>query len=239
MEIIPAIDIIGGKCVRLTQGDYLQKKVYHEDPALVAKRFEEAGLKRLHLVDLDGAKKGRPENLEILRGITETTSLIVDYGGGIRCMSDAKAAFSAGASQITGGSLAVHNRPEFLRWIEQFGPSGIILGADVKDEQIRVNGWTEKTNLNVYDFIGSFYEQGLRKVICTDISRDGLLKGSAIGLYEKILHRFPAIELIASGGVTTLTEIEKLKNMGMNGVIIGKALYENKISVIDLAKYVN
>ncbi|MEL6926449.1 MAG: 1-(5-phosphoribosyl)-5-[(5-phosphoribosylamino)methylideneamino] imidazole-4-carboxamide isomerase, partial [Bacteroidota bacterium] len=200
MQIIPAIDIIEGKCVRLTQGDYKQKKVYNENPLEVAKSFEAAGITRLHLVDLDGAKAKHIVNWRVLETIAGQTSLTIDFGGGLKSDEDARIAFEAGAAQITGGSIAVKDPDTFMGWLETYGADKIILGADVKDEKIAISGWQEKTEIDLFDFLADYFQKGLRYVICTDIAKDGLLQGSSVGLYRKINARFPDIKLIASGG---------------------------------------
>ena len=237
MQIIPAIDIIDGKCVRLTQGDYQQKKIYNEHPLAVAQQFEAAGIKRLHLVDLDGAKAKHIVNVEVLESIAHTTSLQIDFGGGIKTDQDAQIAFNAGAQQITGGSIAVKNPTTFLGWIEKFGAEKIILGADVKDGQIAINGWQENSNLELFAFLKNYISKGVQTVICTDISKDGLLQGSSIDLYKKILKQFPTLKLIASGGVSSIEEVKQLQDIGCYGVIIGKAIYEGNISLKELTNH--
>ncbi len=239
MRIIPAIDIIEGQCVRLTQGDYSQKKIYHSDPVAVAKEFEDNGIKYLHLVDLDGAKSNKIVNWKTLEKICNETDLKVDFGGGIKTDEAIKLAFECGASQITGGSIAVKNRSLFGKWIDDFGASKIILGADVKDEKIAVGGWLEKTELDLFYFLKGYVAKGIEYVICTDISKDGLLQGTSIELYQKITKQFPNLKLIASGGVTSVDELNKLLEINVEGVIIGKAIYENKISLKELQKYVD
>ncbi len=239
MRIIPAIDIIEGQCVRLTQGDYSQKKIYHSNPLEVAKEFEDNGIKYLHLVDLDGAKSNEIVNWKTLEKICSKTNLKVDFGGGIKTDEAIKLAFECGASQITGGSIAVKNEKLFSEWINIFGASKIILGADVKDEKIAVGGWLENTDLNLFDFLKAYVKKGIDYVICTDISKDGLLQGTSIELYQKIMQQFPSLKLIASGGVTSIDELDKLLEINTEGVIIGKAIYENKISLKELQKYVD
>ena len=234
MQIIPAIDIIDGKCVRLTQGDYTKKKVYNENPLEVAKAFEGEGIKRLHLVDLDGAKAKHIVNWKVLEQIAANTNLTIDFGGGLKSDEDAKIAFDAGAHQITGGSIAVKDPDTFLGWVEKFGADRIILGADVKDEKIAINGWQEKTEIDLFEFLQKYFDKGLRYVICTDIAKDGLMQGSSVALYEKIRQVFPEIKLIASGGVTTTFELEMLSGIGCYGAIIGKAIYEGHIVLADL-----
>ncbi len=237
MHIIPAIDIIDGKCVRLTQGDYTQKKVYNENPVEVAKQFEAAGLTRLHLVDLDGAKANRIVNYKTLETIALETNLWIDFGGGLKSDADVTIAFESGANQITGGTVAVKNPALFLGWLEQYGPERIILGADVKDGHVAVSGWQEQSNIELFAFLGGYAAQNVRNVICTDISKDGLLQGSAIALYEAILAAFPNVQLIASGGVTSLEELQQLRKIGCFGAIIGKAIYEGHLSLSDVATF--
>ncbi len=237
MKIIPAIDIIDGKCVRLTQGDYAQKKIYNENPLEVAKEFEAGGITNLHLVDLDGAKASRIINYKTLEKIASQTNLKIDFGGGLKSNEDLKIAFNSGANQITGGTIAVKNQELFLSWLEKYGSEKIILGADVKNEKIATNGWQEESDIELFDFLKKYLEAGIEYVICTDISKDGLLKGSAVDLYEKIKKQFPKIKLIASGGVVSVEELEKLKKLEMHGAIIGKAIYEGKISLSDLTKF--
>jgi len=234
MYIIPAIDIIDGKCVRLTQGDYAQKKIYNENPVEVAKQFEAAGLTRLHLVDLDGAKASRIVNHKVLETIVLQTNLWIDFGGGLKSDADVKIAFESGAKQITGGTVAVKNPELFLGWLEKYGAERIILGADVKDGNIAVSGWQEQSNTDLFTLLCGYVEKKVENVICTDISKDGLLQGSSVQLYEEILERFPGLKLIASGGVTTIEEIAKLRNLGCFGAIVGKAIYEGRLRLGDL-----
>lgn len=233
-RIIPAIDIIDGKCVRLTQGDYAQKKVYNEDPLAVARMFEDSGLRHLHLVDLDGAKAKRVVNAKVLETIAKHTSLTIDFGGGIRTDVDIDTALAAGAAQVNVGSAAVNDRPLFIHWLAKYGPERIILSADVRGENVAVGGWQEGTAVNVFDLIADHQAQGLLYVVCTDISKDGLLQGSSIALYERLMQRFPTLRLIASGGVTELDELTRLKVLGLDGAIIGKAIYEQRISLQQL-----
>ena len=239
MEIIPAIDLIDGKCVRLTQGDYAQKTVYNENPLEVAKMFESVGVRRLHLVDLDGAKAKQIVNYRVLNAITSQTSLVVDFGGGLITDNDLRIAFDNGASMITGGSIAVKKPDIFLKWITFFGSERIILGADVKDGQIAVSGWTETAPVDLMEFIAGYREKGVNKVICTDIESDGMLKGPAIGLYKKLLKQFPRLHLAASGGVSCKEDIIALHAAGVPAVIIGKAIYEGKITPEDLARLID
>ncbi len=238
IRIIPAIDIIEGKCIRLTQGDYGRKVIYNENPLEVAKQFEDSGIQYLHLVDLDGAKAKKIINRKVLEEIAAKTKLKIDFGGGIRTDEDIKLAFDCGAEQVTGGSVAVKNKELFLSWLRKFGAEKIILGTDVKDEMVAINGWYENTKINVFSFIESYQKLGVQSVICTDIKRDGLLQGTAINLYKKITDRFTGIKLIASGGISSTDEIDELIKLDLDGVIIGKAIYENKISLKELRKYV-
>lgn len=238
IEIIPAIDIIDGKCVRLSQGDYDQKKVYNENPLEVAKMFEDAGVKRLHLVDLDGAKAQHIVNYKVLDKIASGTSLTIDFGGGLKSDEDLRIAFENGAKMVTGGSIAVKKPDVFSSWIEKFGSERIILGADVKGEKIAVSGWIETTDADLMPFVGKFKAQGVDKVICTDISKDGMLQGPSIDLYKKILSEFPDLYLIASGGVSSMADIEALQEAGVPAVITGKAIYEGRIKMEDLSKFI-
>jgi len=237
IEIIPAIDLIEGKCVRLSQGDYAQKKVYNENPVEVAKMFEDAGIKRLHLVDLDGAKAHHIVNHKVLERIATATNLIIDFGGGLKSDDDLRIAFEAGASMVTGGSIAVKNPEVFATWIQKYGADKIILGADVKDEMIAVTGWTETTSLELIPFLDSYISNGISKVICTDISKDGMLEGTSIELYRKLLGEFPDLYLIASGGVSSLRDIELLEESRVPAVITGKAIYEGRFSLKDLSPW--
>ena len=234
IELLPAIDLIDGKCVRLTQGDYSQKKSYFDDPLEAAKQFEAAGLRRLHLVDLDGAKQGRVINYKILEKIAVKTSLKIDFGGGIRSTKDLEIAFECGATQITAGSVAVKKKDETISWINKYGAEKIILGADVKNEKLATEGWQEESKVYIFDFLNEYKEKGIKYVICTDISKDGMLEGPGIELYKKIMGEIEGLKLIASGGVKDLADIEKLQELGVYGVIIGKALYEGKIKLNEL-----
>lgn len=234
MRIIPAIDIIEGRCVRLTQGDYAKKKIYNEDPLEVAKSFEDAGLKYLHLVDLDGAKAKHVVNYKTLEKIAGKTALQIDFGGGIKSQKDLQIAFECGAHQVTVGSSAVTDKTSFLEWLKRYGSEKIILGADVKEEKISISGWQENTPLEVTQFIKGYQKEGVKNVVCTDIAKDGMLEGPALQLYEKILEKCPDIQLIASGGVSSLNDIEQLRKLNMDGVIIGKAIYEGKIKLREL-----
>lgn len=237
IEIIPAIDLIDGKCVRLSQGDYNQKTVYNENPVEVAKMFEAAGISRLHLVDLDGAKAKHIVNYKVLELISTKTNLIIDFGGGLKSDEDLEIAFNSGAQMITGGSIAVKERDTFLKWLQKYGSGKIILGADAKDGNIAVAGWLETTDLPVIKFISGFHETGITKVISTDISRDGMLTGPSMNLYREIMEKLPKVEIIASGGIATMNNILELAEMGVPGVIIGKAIYEHKIHLNEIEKY--
>jgi phosphoribosylformimino-5-aminoimidazole carboxamide ribotide isomerase len=237
IEIIPAIDIIDGKCVRLSQGDYQTKKIYNELPVDVAKEFEDAGIKRLHMVDLDGAKQGKIINLKTLESVASSTKLHIDFGGGIKTTEDVQSVFNAGASFINIGSVAV-KQPELVEdWIIQFDASKILLGADVKDENIMIHGWQQSANINIINYISAYIKRGINQIFCTDISKDGLLQGTSIDLYKKILSAFPQLHLIASGGVTSIDDIEELNAIGCAGAIIGKALYEGRIQLHQLKKF--
>jgi len=236
MEIIPAIDIIDGKCVRLTHGDYSQKTVYNENPLEVAKEFEDAGLTRLHLVDLDGAKAGAVKNWKVLESITGKTSLTIDFGGGVKSDEDVKIVLNSGAELVTVGSIAVKNESTFLNWIQNFGAGKFLLGADVREEKITVSGWTEQTEINVYNFIERYLQKGIQQIFCTDVSKDGAMQGPSIELYKKIIQKFPALHFIASGGVGSMNDVIGLEEIGCKGVIIGKAIYEGKILLKDLKK---
>jgi phosphoribosylformimino-5-aminoimidazole carboxamide ribotide isomerase len=238
IEIIPAIDLIDGKCVRLSQGDYSQKTVYNENPLEVAKMFADAGIRRLHLVDLDGAKAQHIINHKVLERITMNTDLVVDFGGGLKTDNDLRIAFECGASMITGGSIAVKNPDVFSSWISKFGSEKIILGADVKNEKIAVGGWIETTELELIPFIKNYLEKGISKVICTDISKDGMLQGPAIELYKKMLAAQPGMYLIASGGVSSICDIELLHEAAVPAVITGKAIYEGRIKLEDLTRLI-
>lgn len=237
ITIIPAIDLIDAKCVRLSQGDYNQKTVYNENPLEVAKMFEDAGIKRLHLVDLDGAKAKHIVNHKVLETIASKTKLVIDFGGGLKSDEDLRIAFESGASMVTGGSIAVKDRETFLHWIETYGAEKIILGADAKDKMIAVSGWQEVSELPILDFIESYTSRGIQKVISTDIARDGMLTGPSIELYKEIMDKFPTLELIASGGIATMKDIYELDEMGVPGVITGKAIYENHISLKEIEDF--
>lgn len=237
IELIPAIDLIDGKCVRLTQGDYDTKKIYNEDPLEVAKMFEGNGIRRLHLVDLDGARQGRIINYRVLERIATRTSLIIDFGGGLKQEGDLEIAFESGAQMVTGGSIAVKDPATFTSWIQKFGNEKIILGADAKEKKIAISGWEETTDKELISFIREYYDKGITKTICTEISRDGMLQGPAIELYKEIKEALPFLYLIASGGVSSIQDIEKLEDAGIQAVIFGKAIYEGRIQLKDLLRF--
>jgi phosphoribosylformimino-5-aminoimidazole carboxamide ribotide isomerase len=238
MEVIPAIDIIGGKCVRLVRGDYEQKKVYNEDPVEVAKEFEGAGLSRLHLVDLDGAKAGEVKNWKVLEQIASKTKLIIDFSGGISTKKNVKICFDSGAAYAAVGSIAVKDEKTLTDWLFEFGVQKFIIGADVKDEKLAIKGWTESTEMTVFELIENYKIKGVKQFFCTDINKDGLLQGTAIDLYKKILNLHPSIDLIASGGVTSLDDLFKLREAGCSGAIVGKAFYEKRILLSDLKPFI-
>ena len=237
IELVPAIDLIEGKCVRLTQGDYSTRKVYNEDPLEVAKQFEGNGIRRLHVVDLDGARVGHIVNYRILERLATRTSLIIDFGGGLKAEGDLEIAFESGAQKVTGGSIAVKDPERFTTWIKKFGCERIILGADAKEKKIAISGWKETTELELIPFIQSYYDKGITQVICTDIVRDGMLQGPSIALYQEILDALPNLTLIASGGVSSVADIERLQEAGIPAVIFGKALYEGRIQLKDLLPF--
>jgi len=239
ISIIPAIDIIEGKCVRLSQGDYAQKKIYNENPLEVAQQFEDIGITRLHLVDLDGAKQGKIVNWKVLEKIAAQTQLVIDFGGGVKTEEAIEMVFNSGASIATVGSIAVKTPELFFSWIQKYGAEKILLGADVKNEKIAISGWLEQTEISVFDFIKENLDKGVSTIFCTDISKDGLLQGTSVDLYEKIVDQFPKVNLIASGGVSSMKDIEEVEKIGCTGVIIGKAIYEGKIKLADLKKYVD
>lgn len=238
ITIIPAIDIIDGKCVRLTQGAYDTKKVYNEDPLEVAKAFEDCGLARLHVVDLDGAREGHIINYRTLEKIATATEMVIDFGGGLKHDEDLRIAFNSGAKMVTGGSIAVKDPDTFTKWLQRFGKEQIILGADAKDGKIAVSGWKEKTEKELIPFIRDYAEKGIDKVICTDISRDGMLQGPSLDLYKQIREAVPSVMLIASGGVGSLEDIEALQEAGVPAVIAGKAFYEGKIKLTDVSRFI-
>lgn len=239
IEIIPAIDIINGKCVRLSQGDYQTKKIYNESPVEVAKQFEDAGIKRLHIVDLDGAKEGHIINIPVLEKIAAQTNLKIDFGGGIKTTEDVQHVFNSGASIINIGSIAVKNAEIVIEWINKFGTEKILLGADVRNEKILINGWQQSTEINIISYLKDWSAKKIRNVFCTDVSKDGLLQGIAADLYKKIIAKVKSINLIASGGVSSLKDIEELETIGCSGVITGKALYEGNITLNELKKFIN
>ena len=239
MRIIPAIDIIEGKCVRLSKGDYDTKKVYNEDPLEVAKSFEDAGLSYLHLVDLDGAKAKHIVNWKVLEKLATRTSLTIDFGGGVKSDEDLRISFESGASQITGGSIAVKEPVLFTSWITKYGPEKIILGADAMDGKIAVTGWQEDTDQEVQSFIEEYVEKGIEYVISTDISKDGMLAGPSFELYQSIINKLPNVKLIASGGVSNLDDLIRLKEDGLEGAIVGKAIYEGFIRLEDLRELID
>ncbi|TXE04023.1 1-(5-phosphoribosyl)-5-[(5-phosphoribosylamino)methylideneamino]imidazole-4-carboxamide isomerase [Algoriphagus aquimarinus] len=239
MEIIPAIDLIGGKCVRLSQGDYSSKKEYHDDPLEMAKRFEGAGIRRLHLVDLDGAKAKKIVNADVLQRISGNTSLQVDFGGGIQADEEIEKAFSLGAKQVTGGSIAVKNAVLFEAWITKYGSEKIILGADAKNKKIAVGGWEETTSVDLIPFIKDYVAKGISYVICTDVAKDGLLQGPSTDLYKEILEEIPGVKLIASGGVSSVKDLEELEKIGVYGTIVGKAYYEGRVTLEELASFIH
>ena len=237
IELIPAIDIIDGKCVRLSQGDYNSKKVYNENPLEVAKEFEAHGIRRLHVVDLDGAASHHIVNYRVLEAIASRTSLIIDFGGGIKSDEDLIIAFENGAQMVTLGSIAVKNPELFKKWLHQYGADKIILGADAKDNRIAVSGWKEESTQELLPFLEEYTKEGIRKVLCTDISRDGMLQGPSIELYKQIMQQFPEMHLIASGGVSSIDDIIELQEAKIPAVVFGKALYEGKITMKDLNRF--
>ncbi len=239
IELIPAIDIINGQCVRLTKGDYDQKTVYHDSPAEVAKEFEQIGFKRLHVVDLDGAKSKHIVNSSVLRRITTETQLTVDFGGGIKTNEDIEKAFTAGASMVTIGSVAVTNPELFMGWIEKYGAERIILGADVRYGKISINGWKENSAEDLLPFLRKYIDAGVRNVLCTEISKDGTLSGPAISLYKEMMEAYPKLHLIASGGVSSIDDIKALDSAGIPAVVFGKAIYEGKINLNELWDWQN
>ena len=239
MRIIPAIDIIDGKCVRLSQGDYNTTKIYNENPLEVAKQFQDHGIKYLHLVDLDGAKSKHIVNYKVLERIASATDLKIDFGGGLKSDKDLEIAFNSGATQITGGSIAVKDRETFLSWLEKYGSKKIILGADAKDEKVAVSGWLEDSKEDLLPFIKSYRENGIQYVICTDIAKDGMLEGPSFELYQKILEEIPDLKLIASGGIAEFGDLPRLQEMGCEGAILGKAIYENRISLKQLEEFIS
>lgn len=237
MQIIPAIDIIDGKCVRLTEGDYAQKTIYNENPLEVAKAFEAAGIQRLHLVDLDGAKAGAVKNWKVLESIALNTKLVIDFGGGIKTDNDVSLVFERGATLATIGSIAVANPALFLSWVKTYGADRFFLGADVKDNLIAVNGWMQTSNIAIDSFIGDYLTHGISNIFCTDVSKDGRLEGPSTALYQSLIQLFPNLKLVASGGVSSLQDLETLDAIGCAGAIVGKAIYENRISLESLQQF--
>lgn len=238
IELIPAIDIINGQCVRLTKGDYKQKKVYHDDPVAVAKDFEALGFRRLHIVDLDGAKSKHIVNDAVLRGITSATSLAVDFGGGIKTEEDIEKAFEAGAAMVTIGSVAVTDPDLFIGWLKKYGPEKLILGADVRNGMISINGWKEDSSEPLLPFLRKYIDAGMVNVLCTEISKDGTLQGPAVALYKEVMANYPQLHLIASGGVSRQEDIEELEREGIPAVVFGKAIYEGRIDLKSLIKQI-
>lgn len=236
IELIPAIDIINGQCVRLTKGDYDQKKVYNDDPAAVAKEFEQLGFQRLHIVDLDGAKSKHIVNDAVLRSITTETKLIVDFGGGIKTEEDIEKAFEAGASMVTVGSIAVTKPALFIQWLDKYGADMMILGADVRNGMISINGWKEDSKEELLPFLKKYIDAGVKNVLCTEISKDGTLQGPAVTLYKEVMKAYPQLHLIASGGVSQKEDIEELEREGIPAVVFGKAIYEGRIDLKELLK---
>lgn len=236
MVIIPAIDIIDGKCVRLTGGDYSQKKIYNEHPLEVAKQFEDGGLNRLHLVDLDGAKAGAVKNWKVLEAIAGKTSLVIDFGGGIKTKQDVDIVFQSGAAFATVGSVAVKDEASFLQWMSNYGSEKFLLGADVKKEKIAIGGWLETTDIWVYDFIQKYIDKGVKQIFCTDITKDGKLEGPSTELYKIVIRQFPELYFIASGGVSSIKDLGDLQKIGCKAAIVGKAIYEGRISINELSK---
>lgn len=239
MQIIPAIDIIDGKCVRLTEGDYSQKKIYNEHPLEVALEFEGAGLQRLHLVDLDGAKAGAVKNWKVLETIASRTKLTIDFGGGIKTGKDVEIVLGSGAALATVGSIAVKDEALFVSWLQEFGANKFLLGADVKNEKIAVGGWLVTTDVWVYDFMEKYIKHGVQQIFCTDVSKDGKLEGPSTELYRNILSKFPELHFIASGGVATMKDLEQLKEIGCAAAIVGKAIYEGRISFKEIVSINN
>ena len=236
IEVIPAIDIMDGKCVRLSLGDFSTKKIYSNDPVQMARAFQDAGLKRLHLVDLDGSRTKNPVNIEVLYKIADETDLKIDFGGGIQSNQAILDAFEYGASQVTAGSIAVRDPEMVAGWLRQYGSGRIILGADVRNLKISIAGWTEDSGVELFDFLNQWIKDGIRTVICTDITKDGMLKGPAFNLYQTILDKYENLDLIASGGVTSLADLETLNQMGVKKAIVGKAIYEGRIQLKELSK---
>jgi phosphoribosylformimino-5-aminoimidazole carboxamide ribotide isomerase len=239
ISVIPAIDIIDGKCVRLAFGDFSKKVVYNENPLEVAKSFENAGLKRLHMVDLDGAKQGKVINIKVLEKVANGTNLIIDFGGGIKTNEDIELVLNNGATMISTGSIAIKNKELFKNWLKQYGAEKIIVAADAKDEKVAVSGWQEETSLSIFDCIKGLLDEGATQIMCTDISKDGSLMGPATELYGKLLKMFPNLHLIASGGISCLKDIEDLDKLGCKEVIVGKAIYEGRIKLNELTPFIS
>jgi len=237
MEIIPAIDIIDGKCVRLSKGDFDKKIIYNNDPLEVAKSFESVGIKRLHIVDLDGAKGEPLKNIKTLENVSTNTSLVIDFGGGIKTTQNLTSVFNAGASIVSVGSITVQGPELFSQWINDFGADKFLPGADVLDKKIKIHGWKEETGIDIFDLINELTSKGINRIFCTDISKDGMLKGPAIELYKEILSEFPSLQLIASGGISCYDDLLILKEAGCSGAIVGKAIYENKISLKQIGDF--
>ena len=234
-RIIPAIDIIDGKCVRLKEGDYARKTVYADDPLELAREFEAAGINYLHLVDLDGAKAGKVVNIGIIEAICSQTKLKVDMGGGIKSDDDIRKVFDSGVNQVNIGSLAVKNPDLLYSWIDKYGSDKIILSADVRDEKIAIHGWQTLTDIHIEVFVEDYFQKGIKSVVCTDISKDGMMQGPSFRLYQKLINRFPDLDLIASGGVSSIEDVKRLIDMKIGGIIIGKAIYEGKITLNQLS----
>ncbi|MGN6539302.1 MAG: 1-(5-phosphoribosyl)-5-[(5-phosphoribosylamino)methylideneamino]imidazole-4-carboxamide isomerase [Ginsengibacter sp.] len=238
MEIIPAIDIIDGKCVRLTKGDFEMKTVYHDDPSEVAKSFEAIGIKRLHIVDLDGANWQPLKNIKTLENISNNTSLIIDFGGGLKTTEDIQSVFNAGASMVSVGSVTVKDPELFSQWIVDFGADKFLPGADVMFKKIKIQGWKEDTGIDIFDFINGIISKGINQIFCTDISKDGMMEGPSIELYQEILSAFPSLDLIASGGISSFDDLLHLKQIGCSGAIVGKAIYEEKITLRQIEDFI-
>lgn len=238
ITIIPAIDIIEGKCVRLEQGNYEAKKVYSEDPVELAKKYEDFGFTRLHLVDLDGAKEQHVVNIKVLENIAKSTQLVIDFGGGLKTQEEVDLILNAGADMISVGSIAVKDKNLLINWLEKYGTEKIILCTDVLDKKIAINGWQKVTEVNIFEFLDGYLTEGIKNILCTDISKDGMLQGVSLELYTELKEKFPSMYLIASGGVTRILDIDKLNEVGVEAVVIGKALYENSIKINDLKKFV-
>lgn len=236
MTIIPAIDVIDGRCVRLTKGDFAKQKKYYDDPLEAAKTFENAGLQRLHIVDLDGAKAGQIKNLKILEAISSGTKLVIDFGGGIKNIDDVSRVFDAGAAMVALGSIAVKQPQIIEEWVMEFGPDKILIGADVLDQKIKIGGWLEDGAITVFEFISNMLASGAQNIFCTDIAKDGVMQGPSVELYKEIIEEHPSINLIASGGVSKIDDVIELEKIGCSGVIIGKAIYEGKITLKELAE---